>query len=218
MIRLRQVVLVAADRDAVLSPLCEMLDVTPWRDDPIAHQFGLHNAVVAVGDQFIEVVSPTAPGTAAGRQLDRRGDGGYMIVFEVDDLDARLAVARRLGVRVVWEVDLPEIRGRHLHPSDVGGAIVSLDEPTPSGGWRWGGPLVPHAETSVATAVAGVHVAAASPAEVQLRWAELDIDHSVRFVSAGARGTGVDVIDLVSTDRSKVGRSVKLGGVEFRFV
>ena len=34
------------------------------------------NAVYAIGDTFLEVVSPTRPDTTASRYLDRRGDGG----------------------------------------------------------------------------------------------------------------------------------------------
>jgi hypothetical protein len=45
-----------------------------------------------------------------------------------------------LGIRRVWNVDLPDISASHLHPADIGGAIVSVDEPRPAGSWRWGGP------------------------------------------------------------------------------
>jgi len=57
----------------------------------------------------------------------------------------------------VWSGDLPDIRGRHLHPADVGGAIVSIDQPVPNGAWRWGGPQwVAHQDNSVVTSIAGV--------------------------------------------------------------
>lgn len=86
-------------------------------------------------------VSPVQDPTTAGRLLDKRsGDGGYMAIYEVDDLDVREAALDREGIRIVWRGDLPEIRGRHLHPADVGGAIVSIDQPVPNGAWRWGGP------------------------------------------------------------------------------
>ena len=70
----------------------------------------------------------------------------------------------REGIRIVWRGDLPEIRGRHLHPADVGGAIVSIDQPVPNGAWKWGGPdWVAHQETSVVTAIAGVVIGAKDP-------------------------------------------------------
>jgi hypothetical protein len=44
------------------------------------------------------------------------------------------------AVRTVWEKELPDIRAMHLHPKDIGGAIVSIDQPVPAPSWRWGGP------------------------------------------------------------------------------
>jgi hypothetical protein len=48
------------------------------------------------------------------------------------------------------------------------------------------------------------------------RWAEVGIDHAVRFISAGPRGEGIDAIDLVATDRSRTGETI--GGVELRLI
>ena len=130
----------AGDRDTVVSELCGALGVSVCFEDPGIAEFGLHNALMTIGDQFLEVVSPVTEGTTAGRLLDKRGgDGGYMAIFEVDDLDARCDRLTELGVRVVWRIDLDDIRARHLHPRDVGGAIVSLDEPRPERGVAMGG-------------------------------------------------------------------------------
>lgn len=219
MIRLRQVALVAADRDAVVAELCGWLGVTVCFEDPGVGEFGLHNALMTVGDQFLEVVSPTTGGTTAGRLLDKRGgDGGYMAIFEVDDLDARQSALETAGVRVVWSIDLPDIRARHLHPRDVGGAIVSIDQPVPNGTWRWAGPWTAHVETSVVTAIAGIDVAATDPAAMSARWSDLGIDHAVRFVTAGRRGDGIDALDLVAADRSRAGESRHICGVDLRLV
>ena len=84
----------------------------------------------AFGDQFIELISPLKDGTAAGRHLGRRGEGGYMLILQTDDFDRDRARIRALGVRTVWEKELPDIRAMHLHPKDIGGAIVSIDQPS----------------------------------------------------------------------------------------
>jgi hypothetical protein len=218
-IRLRQVALVASDRDKVVSELCNALGVSVCFEDPGIAEFGLHNALMTIGDQFLEVVSPVTDGTTAGRLLDKRGgDGGYMAIFEVDDLDARCDRLTELGVRVVWRIDLDDIRARHLHPRDVGGAIVSLDEPRPNGAWRWAGPWRAHEETSVVTAIAGVDVAADDPEAMRARWAAVGIDHAVRFVPTGQRGEGIDAIDLVAADRRRAGEERAIGGVTLRLV
>ncbi|MGI9029597.1 MAG: hypothetical protein ACR2HP_06365, partial [Ilumatobacteraceae bacterium] len=151
--------------------------------------------------------------------LDKRGgEGGYMAICEVDDLDLRVELMTEAGGRIVWAGDFPEIRGRHVHPSDVGGAIVSVDQPTAPGDWLWAGPWRAHAETDVVTAVAGIDVAAHDPEAMRARWNELGVDHAVRFVAAGPRGEGIDAIDLVASDRTRAGESTTIGGVELRFV
>ena len=84
MIRLRQVALVVHDLDAVVADLGRLLGLEVAFNDPGVEMFGLRNAVLPVGTQFIEVVSPITAGTAAGRQLERLGaDGGYMFSASV---------------------------------------------------------------------------------------------------------------------------------------
>src|SRR3954449_11697349 len=140
-VRLRQAVLVAAELDPVADALRRELGLGEPFADPGVGEFGLRNAVFALGDQFIEVVSPTRPDTAAGRHLERHGgDGGYMVIFQLDDLEAARERVREAGIRVVWQIDLPAAAGPHLPPAATRGAIVSLDRPIPPESWRWGGP------------------------------------------------------------------------------
>lgn len=219
-IRLRQVALVAHDLEPVVDALCRTLGLQVCFRDPGVAAFGLHNALMTVGDQFLEVVSPTRPGTTAGRLLDKRGgDGGYMVIHEVDDLDRRDAELQAAGVRIVWRGDFPTIRGRHLHPADVGGAIVSIDQPVPQGSWQWAGPdWVSHRDDRVVTGIAGVSIGARDPAAMRARWTSFGIEQSVDFVDAGPRGEGLDAIDLVASDRRRRGESFQLCGVTVRLV
>src|ERR1700730_8445134 len=140
-VRLRHAVIAATELEPVAGALRTALDLgEPFRD-PGVGEFGLRNVVFALGDCFIEVISPTRSDTAAGRWLQRHGgDGGYMVLFDIEDLEGARERAERLGVRVVWRMDLADISGTHLHPADMRGAIVSLDRSTPYGTWRWGGP------------------------------------------------------------------------------
>ena len=215
-LRLRQVVIAARDLDATVSRLCADLHLSVCFNDPGVATFGLRNALMTVGDQFIEVVSPIENNTAAGRLLDRRQADvtAYMVMFEVDDLDARLAALQDAGVRTVWSGDHDTIRGRHLHPADIGGAIVSLDETNPRGSWMWAGPTwTAHEENAVVTAIAGYTIAVEDPAAVAMRWSALDLRHGVRFV----RGTRSE-IELVATDRNTVGPMNDLDQVVVRLV
>ena len=138
--RIRQIVFAATELKAGADRLGPLLGLaTPYRDPGVA-EFGLDNAVFAFGDQFIEIVSPVRDGTSAGRLLARRGDSGYMLILQTDHFERELARFDALGVRRVWAKDLSDIRATHLHPKDIGGAIVSIDQPLPAASWRWGGP------------------------------------------------------------------------------
>ncbi len=220
MIRLRQVALVARDLDHTVGELCARLGLSICYRDPGVEFFGLHNALMMVGDQFLEVVSPIKDGTTAGRLLDKRGgDGGYMAIYEVDDLATRDAALAEAGIRVVWSGDLPEIRARHLHPADVGGAIVSVDQPVPNGAWHWGGPdWVAHRDTSVVSTIAGVVIGANDPAAMRARWRAAGVEHAVHFQPAGVRGEGLDELELVATDRRRAGEEMRICGVTVRLV
>jgi hypothetical protein len=172
--RLRQAVLVARDLAPVSDRLRSELGLGEPFADPGVGAFGLHNAVYAIGDGFLEVISPNEPDTTAGRYLDRRGDGGYMVIFQLADLDAARERAAAMGVRTVWQLDLPDISGTHLHPADTRGAIVSLDRADPPGSWRWGGPdWTERTGEGAPGRLRGVTVTVADPAATAARWAEL---------------------------------------------
>jgi hypothetical protein len=175
MLRLRQAVLAARDLDAAVDELRSALPLgEPYADPGVAY-FGLRNAVIPLGDTFVEVVAPVEDGTAAGRFLDRRGDGAYMAI-QIDDLAAARARAAALGVREVWAIELEDISAVHLHPADMGAAIVSLDRPVPPESWRWGGPWRPHGEARTA----GLTLSARDPEALGARWrtvlGSLDLD------------------------------------------
>lgn len=232
-VRLRQAVIVAAELEPVQRALRETLALgEPYRD-PGVGEFGLVNAVFALGDCFIEVISPDRPGTAAGRYLERHGgDGGYMVIFDLEDLESARARVARDGIRVVWRIDLPDISGTHLHPGDMRGAIVSLDRSDPYGSWRWGGPgwTAQHGEGAPGR-LAGVTIAVTDPPTVAARWASvlgvapaggpeptlaLD-DGEVRFAQAADElSEGLVEIVLADVPALAGGEDVEIGGVRLR--
>jgi hypothetical protein len=225
-VRLRQAVLVVRDLEAVAGALREGLGLgAPYHDEGVGH-FGLRNAVMALGDTFVEVVSPVRDGTAAGRHLDRLGgDGGYMVMFELDDVPGARRRAAAAGIREVFAVELEDIVDVHLHPRDVGGAIVALDAPAPPGSWRWGGPAwegrVPEHGPE---AITGATIAATDPESLAARWAEvlgvaaddtaigLDGGGVINFVAAADRPEGLIAVAARGAGEERV---VEVGGMRF---
>ncbi|MDW3213464.1 MAG: VOC family protein [Ilumatobacteraceae bacterium] len=213
--RLRQIAMVASDLAAAEDRIERELGLELCHRDPGVATFGLRNALYAVGDQFLEVVSPTQPGTTAGRLIDKRGgDSGYMVILEVDDLEP---LRRRLdehGVRVVFEAADVGIVGLHLHPADIGGAILSVDRADTWGEWQWAGPMWrDHVRDDAVDEIVAVEIEALEPTAMSERWSEVlgceAIDGTIalpdggeiRFVRAGDRGEGVCGVEL-RTDRA----------------
>lgn len=183
-VRLRQLV-IAAETLVVADQLAGVLGIGAPFPDPGVAEFGLVNRVYALGDQFLEVVVPTALTAPAGRFLARGGPGGYMAIFQTDDLAAARARADALNIRRVWNADLKDISASHLHPADVGAAIVSIDEARPASSWRWGGPG--WEGRSVPGQLTGAVIHTADPEGMAARWGEA--------LGATAKGGLVELAD-----------------------
>ncbi len=218
--RIRQIALVAREIEPAAEALCDCLGVEVAFRDPGVATFGLENVLMPIGETFLEIVSPTREGTSAGRQLDRRrGDGGYMVIFQTRDLGRARERMQELGVRIVWEAELDDIATIHLHPRDVGGAIVSLDAAIPYASWRWAGPgWRDHNPTHRVRALRGAEIQSADPEAMARRWGaiveaepapcaddayEIPLEEhgTLRFVPLGDdRGEGLTALTIAAND------------------
>lgn len=212
--RLRQVALVASELDRVRREIMYVLGLKHDFADPGVGEFGLHNSVMAIGDTFLEVVAPKTEGTAAGRLLERRqGDGGYMVLVQVEDLNLVDRRVEQLGIRKVWETHTPAVKAFHVHPRDVGAAIVSFDEMDPPESWQWAGEGWETRKAKNVTEITAVDLQSDDPEALAARWSEL----FQRPVEAGNKCL------VMSLDQGRImfrkavdGRGDGVAGVEFR--
>jgi len=173
-LRIRQIVVAAHDLAATVAQFQGVLGVRVCYRDPEVEKFGLRNALMPIGDQFLEVVSPIRANTAAGRHIDRHGDSGYMLILQTDDLARAQARLDQLSVRIVWRAAYPDIRSVHLHPKDIGAALVSIDEATPPESWRWAGPnWEQYVTLEEGQHVLAVRLFARDPNAMSRRWAQV---------------------------------------------
>jgi hypothetical protein len=185
--------------------------------DPGVATFGLHNAVMPAGQQFIEVVSPTQDGTAGGRYLERRkGDGGYMVILQCEDHGAVKARVDALGVRKVIEQDTKHYKLMQLHPRDTGGSFLEIDVQvggeSMDGPWEPAGPHWQQAKTDVVAGIIAAEIQADDPTALAARWSSI-LDRDVR---AGVDGEATIDLDNATLRFVAItdGRGEGLGGID----
>jgi hypothetical protein len=237
-LRLRQIAIVAHELDPVVQSLNTSFGLEVAFRDPAVETFGLHNAVLPVGNQFVEIVSPIREGTAGGRYLERRnGDGGYMVILQSDRHGDRTRRVEELGIRTVLRHDGREYKIMQLHPADTGGSFLEIDEQIGGddidGPWEPAGPDWQRARrTDVVTGIAAAEVQSPDPQRLAARWSEIlerPVEHAaaergdvvatiqldnatLRFVEAtDGRGEGLGGIDLIAAGRTD---STQSGSIE----
>lgn len=177
MLRLRQICLVAPKLEPVVEQLASVLDLEVAYRDPAVDMFGLENAILPIGDSFIEVVAPTRPGTAATRFLERHiGGGGYMVILDTDRLEPWRVQASAHGIRIAADLQADGYQGLQLHPRDTGGTLLEINW---SLGWERGSyhPAGPdwqsHRKSARVRSIDAACVAAEDPAQLARRWSGL---------------------------------------------
>ncbi len=235
-LRLRQICLVARDLEPVVADLKRVYGLEVCYVDDAVAAYGLVNALLPVGHQFLEVVAPTGPGTAAGRYLDRRGgDGGYMVITQCPDLEARRRRVAELGVRIANPLEHGDFQGMQLHPKDTGGAFFEIDcqqgGEAEDGPWHPAGPdWKPHVRTDIVSAIVAAELQSPDPDRLAARWsqiAEIPLERdgrgalvmpfdnaALRFVEAvDGRGEGLAGLDLKGEDAEAAFANARAAGL-----
>jgi len=178
-VRLRQICLVAAHLEPVVTDISEIMGLKVcYRDGNVA-KYGLENALLPVDTILLEVVAPIQQGTAAGRFLDKTGGrGGYMAIFCCDDPDERARQARQMGVRVANVIDHAPYHGVQLHPRDCRAAFIEFNHtagsddilgPYPPAGPDWQKSI----RKDVTRALVGVEMESPEPEVLAEHWGKI---------------------------------------------
>jgi hypothetical protein len=228
-LRIRQICLVAEKLEPVVEELKDVLGIEECYRDPGVGIFGLENALLPIGNQLLEVVSPIEEGTAAGRYLVRRGgDGGYMVITQCDDHAPRRRRVEDLGIRLIHEFETHEFTDMQLHPRDTGGCLFEIDQvlgPNAhdlDGPWEPAGPNWKSGQRlDRVDRIAAAEIQADNPAAVAARWAEIAEQNlltdnagntSLKFDNADlrffpctdGRPEGLGCLDIGTTDKAAI--------------
>jgi methylmalonyl-CoA/ethylmalonyl-CoA epimerase len=92
---------------------------------------GIRNAILPLGDAVIELIEPINPGEGPlGKFLETRGEGVYMMGWEVEDLEKAIKQLQANGVRLVNAEPEARAKGANIfiHPKSAHGLMIELLE------------------------------------------------------------------------------------------
>jgi methylmalonyl-CoA/ethylmalonyl-CoA epimerase len=90
---------------------------------------GVEEALLAVADSFIQLLTPTSDDSPVAKYLEKKGEGLHHIGYRVDDCAAALEAVKNQGGRVIDEVPRPGSRGTtvaFIHPKTAFGTLIEL--------------------------------------------------------------------------------------------
>lgn len=178
-LRLRQICLIAPHLKPVAEDIEAIFGVKACFQDVHVGKYGLENFLFPIGTDFLEVVAPMRPDTAAGRFIERtKGHGGYMAIFQASDVARRKAHAAAINVRVANAIDHDHYTAVQLHPRDCRAAFIEFgnnaDGDNRMGDW---GPAGPDWKNFVSTSrtkrIAEVVMESPDPAGLAAHWARI---------------------------------------------
>ena len=174
--RLRQLVIATSQMDLLADSICDLFELKRTFSDPELIVFGLQNVLIPLGDTFLELVTPIKENTSAERFLKKRGgDGGYMVIVDSVDLEKERKRLENDRMNIVWYENrkFESIHGQslHLHPKQVGGAILSIDNMNPLSSWLWAGrEWEKDINKSLVSHLSGVNICSPNPDRLLSNW------------------------------------------------
>jgi hypothetical protein len=154
-----------------------------------------------------------------------------MVILQVPDIAEARARIAAANARVVEQADLQggAVAMSHVHPRDVGGAILSLDYMDPWERWEWGGPgWRDHVRTDTSLGIVGAELQGQDPGAMARRWGEvlgrepspagegwrIGLDGGeIRFVAIrDGRGEGLGAFDVAVRDPAAATEAAKARG------
>lgn len=126
--KIEHVALAVEDLDAAVAHYRDVWGLEVSHRERVEDQ-GVEEAMLPLGESFLQLLGPTGPGTTVGKFIARRGEGLHHIAYEVDDLEATLAELKQKNVPLIDETPRRGGRGHmvaFVHPKGNHGLLVEL--------------------------------------------------------------------------------------------
>lgn len=132
--KIEHVAIAVSDLDEALAHYKDVWGLEPQHRERVEDQ-GVEEAMLPLGDSYLQLLGSTGPDTTVGKFLERRGEGLHHIAYEVADLEATLRALKEKGVQLIDEEPRKGGRGHmvaFVHPKGNRGLLVELIQaPTP---------------------------------------------------------------------------------------
>src|SRR5688500_11100917 len=100
--KIEHVALAVADLNTACAHYERVWGLTVEHRERVEDQ-GVEEAMLPLGDSYLQLLGPTGPETTVGKFIERRGEGLHHIAYEVDDLEASLEQLKAQGVPLIDE-------------------------------------------------------------------------------------------------------------------
>lgn len=130
--RIDHVGIAVPDLDAALDFYQRVFGVASVHEEVNEAQ-GVREAMVQVGDTYIQLLAPLNDESTIAKFIDRSGPGLQQLAFTVTDIDDAMARLNEAGVRLLYAEPRPGTAGSRInfvHPKDCGGVLIELVEPS----------------------------------------------------------------------------------------
>ena len=122
------VAIAVRDLDAAIGWYAETFGATVAHRE-VVERDGVEEALLAVADSFVQLLTPTRDDSPVARYLESKGEGVHHVGYRVADCEAALAQAVSAGARAIDEKPRPGSRGTtvaFLHPKTAFGTLIEL--------------------------------------------------------------------------------------------
>ena len=126
--KIEHVAVAVSDMDTAIAHYRDVWGLEVEHREHVEDQ-GVEEAMLSLGESYLQLLAPVGTDTTVARFLDRRGEGLHHIAYEVDDLEAALGELKAKGIELIDEAPRPGGRGHmvaFVHPRDNHGLLVEL--------------------------------------------------------------------------------------------
>jgi methylmalonyl-CoA epimerase len=95
----------------------------------VVERDGVEEALLAVADSYIQLLTPIRPDSPVAKYLDSKGEGLHHVGYRVADCATALKAAVAAGARAIDAEPRPGSRGTtvaFLHPKNAFGTLIEL--------------------------------------------------------------------------------------------